>query len=197
PEDGRRDPRRPPAVRRFTEGSDARGHGLRAFHDARAVRGRPRHPAREAHAACVRAGGGRGVPDRQTALRGHRRGGRASDGEERGRVMANAKEDVKRLREETGAGVMDCKRALDEAVGAKAKYHRVLLKLSGEALLGERAFGISPKYTRYLAEEIKKVHDLGTEVAVVVGGGNIMRGAAVAEHGIEEATAHYMGMLAM
>ena len=83
------------------------------------------------------------------------------------------------------------------AVGAKAKYHRVLLKLSGEALLGERAFGISPKYTRYLAEEIKKVHDLGTEVAVVVGGGNIMRGAAVAEHGIEEATAHYMGMLAM
>ena len=83
------------------------------------------------------------------------------------------------------------------AVGAKAKYHRVLLKLSGEAVLGERAFGISPKYTRYLAEEIKKVHDLGTEVAVVVGGGNIMRGAAVAEHGIEEATAHYMGMLAM
>ncbi len=83
------------------------------------------------------------------------------------------------------------------AVPTKAKYQRVLLKLSGEALLGDRKFGISPEYTRYLAEEIRKVHDLGVQVAVVIGGGNIMRGAAVAEHGIEEATAHYMGMLAM
>jgi uridylate kinase len=83
------------------------------------------------------------------------------------------------------------------AVQTKAKYHRVLLKLSGEALLGGRPYGISPEYTRYLAEEIKKIHDLGVQVAVVIGGGNIMRGAAVAEHGIEEATAHYMGMLAM
>src|SRR5213593_956002 len=83
------------------------------------------------------------------------------------------------------------------AVQTKAKYRRVLLKLSGEALLGDRKFGISPEYTRYLAEEIKKVHDLAVQVAVVIGGGNIMRGAAVAEHGIEEATAHYMGMLAM
>jgi uridylate kinase len=81
--------------------------------------------------------------------------------------------------------------------GAQTKYRRVLLKLSGEALLGDRKFGISPEYTHYLAEEIRKVHDLGVEVAVVIGGGNIMRGAAVAEHGIEEATAHYMGMLAM
>jgi uridylate kinase len=83
------------------------------------------------------------------------------------------------------------------AVQAKPKYHRVLLKLSGEALLGGRQYGISPEYTRYVAEEIKKIHDLGVQVAVVIGGGNIMRGAAVAEHGIEEATAHYMGMLAM
>ena len=83
------------------------------------------------------------------------------------------------------------------AVQTKAKYRRVLLKLSGEALLGERKFGISPQYTNYLAQEIKKVHELGVEVAVVIGGGNIMRGAAVAEHGIEEATGHYMGMLAM
>ena len=83
------------------------------------------------------------------------------------------------------------------ATAAKTKYHRVLLKLSGEALLGDRKFGISPEYTKYLAEEIKKIHDLGVELAVVIGGGNIMRGAAVAEHGIEEATAHYMGMLAM
>jgi uridylate kinase len=78
-----------------------------------------------------------------------------------------------------------------------AKYQRVLLKMSGEALLGDRQFGISPEYVRYLAEEIRKVHDLGIEIAVVIGGGNFMRGAAVAEHGIERATADYMGMLAM
>ena len=83
------------------------------------------------------------------------------------------------------------------AVQTKAKYRRIVLKLSGEALLGGQKFGISPEYTRYLAEEIKKIHDLGVEVAVVIGGGNIMRGAAVAEHGIERATADYMGMLAM
>jgi uridylate kinase len=80
---------------------------------------------------------------------------------------------------------------------AVAQYERVLLKLSGEALLGERKFGISPQYVKYLAAEIKKVHDLGVEVAIVIGGGNFMRGAAVAEHGIDRATADYMGMLAM
>ncbi len=78
-----------------------------------------------------------------------------------------------------------------------AKYHRLLLKLSGEALLGDRLFGISPEYVRYLAEEIRSVHALGVEIAVVVGGGNWLRGAVAAEHGLEEATAHYMGMLAM
>jgi uridylate kinase len=79
----------------------------------------------------------------------------------------------------------------------KTNYKRVLLKMSGEALLGDRKFGISPQYVRYLAEEIRKVHELGVEVAIVIGGGNFMRGAAVAEHGIERATADYMGMLAM
>src|SRR6266704_1257678 len=83
------------------------------------------------------------------------------------------------------------------SVQTKAKYGRVVLKLSGEALLGDREFGISPQYTKYLAEEIRKVRELGVQVAVVIGGGNIMRGATVAEHGIEEATGHYMGMLAM
>ncbi len=78
-----------------------------------------------------------------------------------------------------------------------AKYQRVLLKLSGEALLGDRPFGISPEYVRYLAEEIRKMHELGVEVAIVIGGGNFMRCAAVAEHGIERTTADYMGMLAM
>ena len=78
-----------------------------------------------------------------------------------------------------------------------AKYHRVLLKLSGEALLGDRQFGISPEYVRYLAQQIQAMHALGVDVAIVIGGGNFMRGAAVAEHGIERATADYMGMLAM
>ncbi|HYK99413.1 MAG TPA: UMP kinase [Candidatus Acidoferrales bacterium] len=78
-----------------------------------------------------------------------------------------------------------------------SKYERVLLKLSGAALLGDRKFGISPDYVRYLAEEIRKVHETGLQIAVVIGGGNFMRGAAVAEHGIERATADYMGMLAM
>ena len=79
----------------------------------------------------------------------------------------------------------------------EVKYHRVLLKLSGEALLGEEKFGISPAYVRYLAEEIHKVRVLGVQIAVVVGGGNWLRGAQAAEHGLEEATGHYMGMLAM
>lgn len=82
-------------------------------------------------------------------------------------------------------------------MASATKYQRVLLKLSGEALLGERTFGISPSYVRYLAEEIRAVQSLGVEVAVVIGGGNWLRGAAAAEQGIEEATAHYMGMLAM
>jgi uridylate kinase len=77
------------------------------------------------------------------------------------------------------------------------KYKRVLLKMSGEALLGDRAFGIDPRYVRYLAEEVRSIHELGVETAIVIGGGNFLRGAAVAEQGVEEATAHYMGMLAM
>ncbi|TMD58146.1 MAG: UMP kinase [Chloroflexi bacterium] len=63
-------------------------------------------------------------------------------------------------------------------------------------MLGDQAFGISPTYTRYMALEIKKLHDRGVEVAVVVGGGNFIRGADTSDHGIEETTAHYMGMLA-
>ena len=63
-------------------------------------------------------------------------------------------------------------------------------------MLGDEAYGISPTYTRYMASEIKKLHDRGVEVAVVVGGGNFIRGADTGAHGIEETTAHYMGMLA-
>jgi uridylate kinase len=63
-------------------------------------------------------------------------------------------------------------------------------------MLGDQAFGISPAYTRYMASEIRKLHDRGVQVAVVVGGGNFIRGADTEAHGIEETTAHYMGMLA-
>src|SRR2546428_12747273 len=83
------------------------------------------------------------------------------------------------------------------AVQTKAKYGRVLLKLSGEALLGDRKFGISPEYTHYLAEEIRKVHDHGVHFAGVIGGGDIMRGAALAQDVMEEATCHYFGMPAL
>ena len=64
-------------------------------------------------------------------------------------------------------------------------------------MLGDRPYGISPEHARYMAKEIKKVHDRGVQIAVVVGGGNFIRGADTALHGIDETTAHYMGMLAM
>jgi uridylate kinase len=75
-------------------------------------------------------------------------------------------------------------------------YKRILLKLSGEQLSGKLDHGIDPEFVQWLAHEIKKVVDTGTEVAVVVGGGNWLRGATSASHGLERATADYMGMLA-
>ena len=75
-------------------------------------------------------------------------------------------------------------------------YRRVLLKLSGEALAGEAGYGIDDAVLTRLASEIHEVHALGVEIAVVIGGGNIFRGLAGATHGIERATADYMGMLA-
>ena len=78
----------------------------------------------------------------------------------------------------------------------ESKYRRVLLKLSGEALMGGQKYGIDPERIRAVAEEIKVVVAGGTEVAIVVGGGNIFRGVAGASQGIERATADYIGMLA-
>ena len=75
-------------------------------------------------------------------------------------------------------------------------YRRVLLKMSGEALAGGTGYGIDDDTLRVFAQEIAEVHGLGGEVAVVVGGGNIFRGIAGSTHGIERATADYMGMLA-
>src|SRR6266571_9094539 len=76
-------------------------------------------------------------------------------------------------------------------------YHRILLKLSGEALCSQNVgFGIDAETVRRIATEIKRVHDLGVEVALVIGGGNIWRGADAAATGIDRATADYVGMLA-
>ena len=75
-------------------------------------------------------------------------------------------------------------------------YKRILLKLSGEALMGERQHGIDPKRLAEYAEEIKKIVDKGIEVAIVIGGGNIFRGVAGASNGIDRVQGDYMGMLA-
>jgi uridylate kinase len=75
-------------------------------------------------------------------------------------------------------------------------YGRVLLKLSGEALLGEKPFGIDRNFTDYLAEEIRQVHSLGLEVAIVIGGGNFFRGVSDTARGMDRVSADQMGMLA-
>jgi uridylate kinase len=75
-------------------------------------------------------------------------------------------------------------------------YKRILLKLSGEALMGDQGYGIDPETITRFAAEIKNVHDLGVEVAIVVGGGNIFRGVALSAKGMDRASADYMGMLA-
>jgi uridylate kinase len=81
-------------------------------------------------------------------------------------------------------------------MAATIKYRRVLLKVSGEALMGEREYGLDPGVLDRIAAEIKSIHDLGVEVCVVIGGGNIFRGIQSAAQGIERATGDYMGMLA-
>jgi uridylate kinase len=75
-------------------------------------------------------------------------------------------------------------------------YSRVLLKLSGEALMGEREYGTDPERVHDIAAEVAAVHGRGVEVAIVVGGGNIYRGFAAAARGMDRATGDYMGMLA-
>lgn len=78
----------------------------------------------------------------------------------------------------------------------KPKFKRIVLKISGEALQGERSYGIDTKIVASVARQIKEVSDLGIEVAVVVGGGNIFRGLTAASRGMDRAAADYMGMLA-
>ncbi|MFD1125954.1 UMP kinase [Lentilactobacillus raoultii] len=78
---------------------------------------------------------------------------------------------------------------------SKVKYNRIILKLSGEALAGERGFGINPPVIKDVAKEIKDIFEMGVQIGIVVGGGNMWRGEAGAEMGMERAQADYIGML--
>ncbi len=79
---------------------------------------------------------------------------------------------------------------------AEPKYKRILLKLSGEALMGDAGYGIHPEAVATVADEIREIHAMGVSVAVVVGGGNIFRGIQADEKGLDRVTADHMGMLA-
>jgi uridylate kinase len=79
---------------------------------------------------------------------------------------------------------------------AALKYPRVLLKLSGEMLAGDQKFGISPPVVDALTDEIRRVHDMGVKLGVVIGGGNIVRGTLASQQGMDRVNADYMGMLA-
>ncbi|OGW50689.1 MAG: UMP kinase [Nitrospirae bacterium RBG_19FT_COMBO_42_15] len=78
----------------------------------------------------------------------------------------------------------------------KIRYKRILLKISGEALMGDKGYGIDPVVINTIANEIKEVYKLGVQIAVVIGGGNIFRGLVASASGMERASADYMGMLA-
>ena len=79
---------------------------------------------------------------------------------------------------------------------ARAQYRRILLKLSGEALMGSKNFGIDQKVVQYISKELKGISSLGVQVAIVIGGGNIFRGLEASAEGMERTSADYMGMLA-
>lgn len=78
----------------------------------------------------------------------------------------------------------------------KPRFKRIMLKVGGESLMGNREYGIDPQTTIEVAQKIKNIHDKGVEIAVVIGGGNIFRGLAASKQGLDRATADYMGMLA-
>ena len=82
------------------------------------------------------------------------------------------------------------------AADERVRYSRILLKLSGEALLGDRSYGVDPAFCAFIARQVAEVHRLGVQVGIVVGGGNIFRGLAAAASGMDRATGDYIGMLA-
>ncbi len=82
------------------------------------------------------------------------------------------------------------------AGAAPLRYQRILLKLSGEALLGDRQYGVDPAFCAFIARQVGEIHALGVQVGIVVGGGNIFRGLAASARGMDRATGDYIGMLA-
>lgn len=83
-----------------------------------------------------------------------------------------------------------------EKAGGRPAFRRILLKLSGEALMGSQNYGVDVEVARAVAEEVKSLHELGVEIAIVVGGGNIFRGVSKSASGMDRAAADYIGMLA-
>ncbi|MGI9369068.1 MAG: uridine monophosphate kinase, partial [Ruegeria sp.] len=86
--------------------------------------------------------------------------------------------------------------SIETAETPKTTYKRVMLKISGEALMGDQGFGLHPPTVQRIAQEVKTVHELGVEICMVIGGGNIFRGLSGSAQGMERTTADYMGMLA-
>lgn len=85
---------------------------------------------------------------------------------------------------------------MSESETPDSKFKRVMLKISGEALMGDQGFGLHPPTVERIAKEVKIVHDLGVEICMVIGGGNVFRGLSGSAQGMERTTADYMGMLA-
>ena len=85
---------------------------------------------------------------------------------------------------------------MHQTSGTQVQFKRVLLKISGEALMGDQGYGLHPPTVERIAAEVKTVHDLGAEICMVIGGGNIFRGLQGSAQGMERTTADYMGMLA-
>ncbi len=85
---------------------------------------------------------------------------------------------------------------MHQTSGTQGQFKRVLLKISGEALMGDQGYGLHPPTVERIAAEVKTVHDLGAEICMVIGGGNIFRGLQGSAQGMERTTADYMGMLA-
>ncbi len=91
---------------------------------------------------------------------------------------------------------MSLSSSIETAETPKTTYKRVMLKISGEALMGDQGFGLHPPTVQRIAQEVKSVHELGVEICMVIGGGNIFRGLSGSAQGMERTTADYMGMLA-
>jgi uridylate kinase len=96
----------------------------------------------------------------------------------------------------SGADIIEPSMSADSASSPTPIYKRVLLKLSGEALMGEQQFGVDPAVVTRIARDVGELQGLGIETAIVIGGGNIFRGLAASARGMDRATADYMGMLA-